>query len=126
MNELKAAYDTTSPTYEEFGSLKLGFNELSDRSEEEWKQMTKGAIIKRDSNFIPGRVPMVMATKEAYIDADSNIFKNYKSGVIRSCGQNPQLKVTILDFQNDYYVVQNTWGPNWGEDGKAKIDAKCI
>jgi hypothetical protein len=46
MNEIKDAYDTTLPGYENLGNLKLGFNELSDWSLEEFQKMN--GIIKRN------------------------------------------------------------------------------
>ena len=39
MNELRNAYDVNHPDYEDLGDVKLGFNELSDRSLEEYKKM---------------------------------------------------------------------------------------
>ena len=37
MDSIKKLYDKNSPEYEDLGNLRLGFNEYSDLSEQEWK-----------------------------------------------------------------------------------------
>lgn len=39
MDSIKKLYDKNSPEYEDLGNLRLGFNEYSDLSEQEWKNM---------------------------------------------------------------------------------------
>ena len=63
------------------------------------------------------------------IKATSIQFRYYRSGVITSpdCGtDNASLSVTAVGYGTDengtdYYVVRNSWGTGWGDDGYAKI-----
>ena len=63
----------------------------------------------------------------AAIQADSLIFKFYKSGVItsESCGQNVNHGVLIVGYGTengiDYWLVKNSWGSMWGLGGYVKI-----
>ena len=118
------AYDKTSVDYEDFGNLKLGFNELSDRSPEEFQKMN-GAMKIKPVKLNKGRKPRGSA-KLPYnieIDASSDILKNYRSGVIKTkkCGSNPMHTVTVVGVSGDVLTVKNSWGENWGERGTAAI-----
>ena len=61
------------------------------------------------------------------IEADTRYFQFYKSGVLDSsdCGTNLDHGVLIVGYgtENDkpYWLVKNSWGPSWGEDGYVKI-----
>ena len=62
------------------------------------------------------------------VDADSTQFRNYKSGVITSsdCGTKLDHAITAVGYGtdedgNDYYMVRNSWGKAWGDNGYLKI-----
>ena len=65
------------------------------------------------------------------IEADQPAFHDYKNGVITSasCGNNLDHGVLavgygsmkIADKDVGYYIVKNSWGPDWGESGYVKI-----
>lgn len=61
------------------------------------------------------------------IEADTTIFQFYKEGVITSstCGTNLDHGVLIVGYGNenkvDYWLVKNSWGPDWGLNGYVKI-----
>jgi C1A family cysteine protease len=61
------------------------------------------------------------------IEADTTYFQFYSSGVLTSskCGTNLDHGVLAVGYGtengNDYYLVKNSWGPNWGENGYVKI-----
>lgn len=65
---------------------------------------------------------------EIKVDADNAVFKNYRSGIIKtpSCGQNAQHTVTAIGYDTDpatkteFVIIKNIWD-NWGENGKARI-----
>jgi C1A family cysteine protease len=61
------------------------------------------------------------------IEADQRIFQFYESGVINAnaCGQNLDHAVQLVGYGNengkDYWLVRNSWGSSWGENGYVKL-----
>jgi C1A family cysteine protease len=60
------------------------------------------------------------------IEADQREFQLYKSGVFSaSCGVNLDHGVLVVGYGNennlDYYLVKNSWGTSWGDDGYIKL-----
>ena len=61
------------------------------------------------------------------IDAVSDIFYYYTEGVITddSCGTKLDHAVTAVGYGTedgqDYYLVRNSWGADWGDRGYVKI-----
>jgi len=80
-------------------------------------------------------VPSIQAALETKVNsvaiaADSYIFQTYTSGVITSakCGTTIDHAVTAVGFGTDtdgteYFLVQNSWGTSWGDNGLVKIAA---
>lgn len=68
------------------------------------------------------------------IDADGTAFQFYSSGIFNgTCGTDLDHGVTVVGYGADadgtkYWLVKNSWGTGWGEDGYIKmqrdIDAK--
>ena len=66
------------------------------------------------------------------IEADTRIFQSYKSGVITgtSCGTTLDHGVLIVGYGTEtgaetdipYWLVKNSWGETWGDDGYVKIE----
>jgi len=62
------------------------------------------------------------------IEADQRVFQFYKSGVITasSCGQNLDHAVQLVGYGTennmDYWLVRNSWGAGWGENGYVKLE----
>ena len=57
------------------------------------------------------------------IEADKMVFQFYKSGIFESekCGHNLDHGVLVVGYTEDYWIVKNSWGSSWGEDGYIRI-----
>lgn len=61
------------------------------------------------------------------IQADQPIFRNYKGGIIQdeSCGTDVDHGVLVVGYGEDngikYWLVKNSWGEDWGENGYVRI-----
>jgi len=61
------------------------------------------------------------------IEADTKAFQLYTSGVLTgdACGTNLDHGVLIVGYGEEsgteYWLVKNSWGPSWGDDGYIKI-----
>ena len=62
------------------------------------------------------------------IEADTKAFQLYKSGVLTgdACGTNLDHGVLVVGYGSqdniDYWLVKNSWGSSWGENGYVKIE----
>jgi C1A family cysteine protease len=60
------------------------------------------------------------------VDASRNVFMYYTTGVITSdCGVRIDHAVVAVGYGTengqDYFLVRNSWGPNWGDQGFLRI-----
>ena len=62
------------------------------------------------------------------IEADSPYFQHYKKGIINDelkCGKNIDHGVLLVGFGEEnginYWLVKNSWGSDWGDNGYVKI-----
>merc|ERR1712127_149923 len=66
------------------------------------------------------------------IEADQSVFQTYTSGVITSSKCGTQLDHGVLavgygtEDGNDYFLVKNSWGASWGDNGYVKIGAANV
>lgn len=62
------------------------------------------------------------------IEADSNVFQSYRGGIIKKedCGDNVDHGVLLVGYGTenniDYWLIKNSWGIAWGEDGYVRIE----
>jgi len=63
------------------------------------------------------------------IEADKTVFQQYKSGVLdtKKCGTSLDHAVAAVGYGTEsgkeYYIVRNSWGAAWGDQGYIKIAA---
>ena len=57
------------------------------------------------------------------VEADKSVFQHYTGGVITSsaCGKNLDHGVTAVGYTSDAFIVKNSWGASWGEQGYLRI-----
>ena len=56
------------------------------------------------------------------IQADESAFQQYKSGIISSnCGTKLNHAINIVGYSSTYWIVRNSWGDSWGEQGYGRI-----
>jgi C1A family cysteine protease len=61
------------------------------------------------------------------IEADKRVFQTYTSGILNStsCGTQLDHGVLAVGYGTEngqaYYLVKNSWGPSWGDNGYLKI-----
>lgn len=65
------------------------------------------------------------------IEADQTVFQLYRGGVITTadCGTNTDHAVLAVGYGSkvaggDYYIVKNSWGADWGDNGYVLIGAQ--
>jgi Papain family cysteine protease len=61
----------------------------------------------------------VMSTGPLSVCLDASEFGSYLSGVILSCGKDVDhcVQVVGVDKDNGYWIVRNSWGSHFGQDG---------
>jgi len=63
------------------------------------------------------------------IEADKMAFQGYTGGILNSkaCGTQLDHAVTAVGYGSekgqDFYIVRNSWGATWGEEGYVRIAA---
>jgi C1A family cysteine protease len=67
--------------------------------------------------------PLIVA-----VAANSEVFKFYKQGIINTnnCGTTVNHAVLLIGYGEDirrnlYWIIKNSWGSDWGENGYARI-----
>ncbi len=62
------------------------------------------------------------------IEADTLYFQFYDGGVLKSasqCGNALDHAVVVVGYGQEsgdyYFIVRNSWGPTWGEEGYVRI-----
>jgi len=64
-----------------------------------------------------------------HVQSNSAVFRQYSGGIMNSpdCGTATDHVVTAVGYGNengtDYFLIRNSWGPEWGEDGYIRIAA---
>jgi C1A family cysteine protease len=61
----------------------------------------------------------VLAKGPLSICLAASTWSSYTSGIVSSCDKNVDhcVQVVGVDTDNDYWIVRNSWGTDWGESG---------
>lgn len=61
------------------------------------------------------------------IEADKMVFQHYKSGVLNSaeCGTQLDHGVLAVGYNDEAFIVKNSWATIWGDDGYVQIAASA-
>jgi C1A family cysteine protease len=87
-------------------------------------------------NVIPNELQLTYAVENqpvsVSIEADSRTFQLYKSGVYDDVGCGTSLDHGVLtvgygtENGKDYWIVKNSWGSSWGEEGYIRIARNSV
>jgi len=83
----------------------------------------------RPSNQLALKEAVARGPVSVAIEADTTAFQLYKGGILTSskCGTNLDHGVLVVGYGSDdngtmYWIVKNSWGDSWGENGYIKIE----
>jgi C1A family cysteine protease len=103
--------DSTCPAYISSPKIKvISYTTMSD----EWNAPIEEKLAHNLLSF--GPIPIG-------IDSSNPIFDVYKSGVIKEhqCGKDIDHAVLVVGYTPTYWILKNSWGPQWGENGYFRI-----
>jgi cathepsin L len=55
------------------------------------------------------------------VAVDASNWSSYKTGVFDKCGTGLNHGVLAVGYTSDYWVIKNSWGSRWGEDGFMRL-----
>jgi len=65
----------------------------------------------------------LLSTGPLSICVDASDWSTYESGVVSVCGNdvNHCVQLVGVDTVDGYYIIRNSWGTSWGEDGYIRL-----
>lgn len=87
----------------------------------------KGCVSVPSGNETALKLAVSRGPVSVAIEADTSVFQLYTSGIITSdrCGTNLNHGVLVVGYGEEsgekYWIVKNSWGVDWGEDGYVRI-----
>ena len=110
----------------------IPYNAVSQTCSDEEKNCNKVADFLYCMDVIPNNEQVLMQAVyetpvSVAIEADVRVFQFYSGGIIDSttCGTSLDHGVVIVGYgkeeDKDYWIVKNSWGENWGENGYVRI-----
>lgn len=119
--ELTADYPYTSGTTKKTGTCEY----MASKG----KVMVKGYSNVQRNSVSQTKAAIDKTVVTVAIEADKSVFQQYKSGIFDSklCGTHLDHAVALVGYGTeagkDYYILRNSWGSVWGDQGYMKIAA---
>ena len=57
------------------------------------------------------------------VAVDASNWSSYSKGVFSNCGKNVNHGVLLIGVEDGNWIIKNSWGTRWGENGKMKLKA---
>lgn len=86
-------------------------------------------VVKVDANPQAIMTALLKQPASVLIDADHIVFQTYTRGILDSdlCGTEANHEMLIVGYgkfdQGNYFILKNSWGSSWGDNGYIKIKA---
>jgi hypothetical protein len=60
-------------------------------------------------------------TGPMYVSLSAQNWENYKSGIFSNCNMSNNHAVLLVGWDQDSWIIKNSWGVNWGESGYIRL-----